>query len=141
MRHRNFIFSLFILIFAGCKTDHSSAENRSGIYQVELTCGEKSDAPSAGVFAIVNANKTKIANVNACDSIGVDAFSGLGIPADALNAVGGWWAGSGDYFYARKGGENEILFYHGVTDEMSEETQPKFQVIAAFRDGSFHFQH
>lgn len=145
MKRRNFVFFSIGLIFVGCKTDQSSADNNAGDFKVELRCEERSgtteDTPAAGVFAVVNTNKTKIANINACDLIEADVYPELGIPTDALMAVGGWWAGSGDYFYAQKGEKNEILFYHGVVDEMSETPRPVYEVIAAFRNGSFHFQH
>ncbi|MCB0609573.1 MAG: hypothetical protein H6562_17890 [Lewinellaceae bacterium] len=143
MRSRIPVFLFIAGLFSGCLSDKPGGENDSEVYKVSLVCesrsGSTEETPAAGVFAIVNANKTKIANVSVCDSLTTANFQDLAIPQDALTAVGGWWAGSGDYFYARRGEENEILFYHGAIDEMSETPSPDYQVIATFSNGKFYF--
>jgi hypothetical protein len=50
-----------------------------------------------------------------------ERYSEMGIPSDALDACGGWYAGGGDYFYVvkRKG---RAVVYQGYQEETQTDT-------------------
>lgn len=144
------LFTLLLILFAlACKTDvqnasgEASSTTESPELNVQLTCeniGSTDETPHFGVYLIVNNSKTKIKEITAtCEAIDASEFANYEIPSEALTAVGGWWAGAGDYFYARRVGENIIVYYAGVDEEMSEPGYP-YEVIATYEKGKFSVQ-
>lgn len=91
---------------------------------VKLTCemisyGEMN--PKAAIYALVRENKIKIGEIvtGSCQLIPPEEYEDFKIPAEALAAAGGWWAGAGDYFYILEA-ETEYVVMKGVLDEMME---------------------
>jgi len=81
---------------------------------------DASGAPKNDVMLVVDGEEQKIGTILACENIGEEDYERYGIPADVPTACGGWWAGGGDYFYARI--ENgEVVVYKGWQDEMQED--------------------
>ncbi len=76
--------------------------------------------PNSQVFIQINDSRIKIADIQACDVIGPDSYAQYDIPADAIAACGGWWAGAGDYFYAVRDGDI-IRVMKGWQDEGQED--------------------
>src|SRR5688572_3025066 len=80
---------------------NSQTENKAG--EAKLVCkslGEDSLAtPHAIVILSVNGQERQIDSTNSCEEIPRSDFARYEIPLNALNAVGGWWAGGGSYFY------------------------------------------
>jgi hypothetical protein len=134
-------FSLFLLA-SNCANDKGRSSKASR-FEVELLCETLSAdeaAPQSAVYAIVNQNKVKIANSSTCAPLSPDTYEDYGIPSNALAAVGGWWAGSGGYFYALEE-DGIIVFYQGTLDEMQEDDEGFFyQKLAKFEDGRFSVQ-
>ncbi|MBI1305148.1 MAG: hypothetical protein GC181_00885 [Bacteroidetes bacterium] len=58
-------------------------------------------------------------------------FADHQIPDTAIAACGGWYAGSGDYFYAIKSG-NEISVYQGWQDEEQEDAGYHYERTRTF---------
>ncbi|OWY20370.1 hypothetical protein C7N43_09710 [Sphingobacteriales bacterium UPWRP_1] len=50
------------------------------------------------------------------EKIEKEKYAAMGIPADAIDACGGWYAGGGDYFYVIKRNGNAVV-YRGYLDE------------------------
>lgn len=143
---KQFLPLLLILFVLGCKQDAKNASEdtatdvESADLNVQLVCediGSTDERPHFGVYLIVNNSKTKIKEIAvACEALDAGNFVNYEIPTEALAAVGGWWAGAGDYFYARKIGEKVIVYYAGVDEAMAEPGYP-YEVIATYENGKF----
>ncbi|NUO01080.1 MAG: hypothetical protein HUU01_10745 [Saprospiraceae bacterium] len=138
------ILFLGILWLAACtadkKTEQDAAEPSPPL-NVQLVCeatSEDPDTPQNGVFMIVNESKTKIANINACDKINPSDYATYDIPKEAIIAVGGWWAGAGDYFYVLRQ-ETSLTVYHAQVDEEQEVEGYRYLPTVSYRDGRFNF--
>lgn len=141
--------TLFLVLFlfgTACQSDSKTANNQkdnqiaSTVISVQLTCediGSTDEAPHFAVYAIVSERKTKLLEVSSgCQVIEEAQFADFQIPNDASAAVGGWWAGTGDYFYAQQNGA-QIKFFHAVADEAQEKPGYDYQEIASYENGKF----
>ena len=134
-----------ILLFTACTTDKKAEQDTSDAQpplNVQLICeaaGEDPDNPQNGVFVIVNESKTKIANINACDQINPSDYATFDIPKEAVVAVGGWWAGAGDYFYVLRQ-DNGLTVYHAQVDEAQEVEGYRYLPSVRYQDGRFSFE-
>ncbi len=108
---------------------------------IQLSCAELEGSETAPAFAVylqVDERKTKIAEINsACNTLAREEMPAYEIPEDAISAIGGWWAGSGDYFYTVAEGE-VIAVYQGYADEMQEEPGYHYQRIATYDGKKFN---
>lgn len=70
---------------------------------VKLVCRDMGTdslgTPHFDVYLSAEGKETKIKSINACAEIAKADYASHEIPADALSACGGWWAGAGDYYY------------------------------------------
>jgi hypothetical protein len=57
------------------------------------------------IFALINGKRIEIDKLSMADDIEVASRQDHKIPAHALAATGGWWAGAGDYIYLTRKGE------------------------------------
>lgn len=137
----------FLLLLAACGSDKPAEEDRSANLgtspplNLQLICetvSESEEDPRSAVYALIDESKVKLAEIAACETIPADQFGQYQIPADAVAAVGGWWAGFGDYVYARRQGETIELFI-GEMGESEEETGVQYRRIAVFSEGQFQF--
>jgi hypothetical protein len=72
--------------------------------------------PHYDVYLSADGKETKIKSINGCAEIVKADYASHEIPADALAACGGWWAGAGDYYYViMKDGKPVV--YEGWQDE------------------------
>lgn len=103
---------------ANAQTTESSVTSGSG--KLILTCesnGTATNVPNNAIYAIADDRKTKIMNITAaCSAVTPENYASYGIPADAIAAIGSWFAGIGDYFYAKQEGD-KIVVYHTVIAE------------------------
>lgn len=132
-----FLGLLLVFAFAQCRQDAPPADQRTteptvtdrgldetsgGDVEIKIltficqTVRDEYDNPHSQVFLQLNNDRIKIADISACDIINGDSFAQYQIPAEALAACGGWWAGAGDYFYAIREG-NHIKVMKGWQDE------------------------
>lgn len=83
--------------------------------------GMDEESPSSAISVNVNGKKTKLTTVSVpVDSYSKENFKEMGIPENALDACGGWWAGAGDYFYL-VATETGVIVFRGWQDEGQED--------------------
>ncbi len=116
-----------------------AGEDAKAQVKANLSCeslGEKDGMPQSAVYATAGEKKAKLATTNTCDSIPRAAYEDHEIPDSAIAAVGGWWAGLGEYFYAIREGEG-IAYYKGWVEERQEEENYHYQKMGGYKDGRF----
>jgi hypothetical protein len=136
-------FTLGTLLFA-CKSDTGGNQSQTETAQpgiapetVKLICqpveepNMEADAPRNEVFLQLGNSKVKIADVLACDVIAPGDYEMHQIPKEALHAVGGWWAGGGDYFYVIVENGNYVV-KQGAVDEMQEDNSYGYKTVVTF---------
>ena len=137
-----YLFCSSILLLAiACRTDEPAPSSDAPILTAQLLCRPQSgseEIPEAAVFLLVADMKIKLGTALNCDTISPSDYGNYDIPASAIAACGGWWAGAGDYFYLTREG-NKILAFQGSIYE--EKTTPgyDYHLIGTFADGKFSF--
>ncbi|MEO7982589.1 MAG: hypothetical protein ABI688_00780 [Bacteroidota bacterium] len=76
--------------------------------------------PHFDVLLSENGTERKIKSINACGEITKAAYKTYTIPAEAIAACGGWWAGAGDYYYVVLRNGKPVVF-EGWQDESQKE--------------------
>ncbi len=79
----------------------------------------EADAPRHEVFLMLGNSKIKVADILNCEILGKDAYEQNQIPATAIAAVGGWWAGAGDYLYIMEENGNYVVKQGATAEEMT----------------------
>lgn len=96
------IWTLILLSFLLLACQSGNGDEPLSLTNVKFQC-EQLDAdptiPKYVVYLAFNQDKISIARSNACTVIEPAEYATYQIPANAQDACGGWWAGSGDYFY------------------------------------------
>lgn len=136
-----------LLLFTACGPDKPAEEDRSAKLgtapplNLQLICetvSESEEDPRSAVYALIDESKVKLAEIAACETIPADQFGQYQIPTDAVAAVGGWWAGFGDYIYARRVGES-IEIFAGEAGESEDNAGTQYRRIAVYSEGQFLF--
>lgn len=133
---KSIIFYLLLFCFS-CQTNPAEigndGQNSTNSIQLvtELADSADENMPKSEVFFEINKSKIKIANILNGEPIVKENYEQYQIPLAAISAVGGWWAGSGDYFYLLLKNEKFIV-YHGVTEEESLNNDYDYLAIATF---------
>lgn len=74
--------------------------------------------PRSQIFLEVNGQEIDLQDAVACEKIEAKDYKTYQIPEAAVDACGGWWAGSGDYFYLIKNtSSNYYQVMHAEVDE------------------------
>lgn len=81
----------------------------------------KNDEPHNDIVLSIDGKDSVIAEILSCDTIEKVRFKEMGIPAEATTAIGGWWAGAGEYFYAYIKDGKAKVFYGWQSEEQTEE--------------------
>jgi hypothetical protein len=76
-------------------------------------------------------SKVKVADVLNCETINPESYEQHQIPLKAISAVGGWWAGGGEYLFVIEEDENYVV-KKGEIFEESEDGNYNYQVIAKY---------
>ncbi|MEL6660074.1 MAG: hypothetical protein AAFY48_06990 [Bacteroidota bacterium] len=123
-----------------CGPDNSEqAARRADWSKVQLICetlSQSDEAPRSAVYALLQESKIKLAEISACDTVVAEDYAQLGIPKDALTAVGSWWAGYGEYIYAIIE-EDALRLYIGGIGEESEAEHPQYAPLARYQGDQF----
>jgi len=133
---------LFALSALAACLNTPAGEGAEEGFSVQLLCqpaSQDESMPQSAVYAIVNQSKVKLASMSACDSIAPASFEDYDIPGAARAAVGGWWAGGGEYLYAIEE-DSAVAFYQGWVEEGQEDDSYHYQKIALFKEGRFDLQ-
>jgi hypothetical protein len=97
-------------------------EVQQSIVEFVTKYNNSDEMPSTLVSVNINDNLYEIKTVTGqMNPLNKEQFAEMEIPNKAIAAIGGWWAGAGDYFYiisSQKGYE----VYHGWQDEMQEDS-------------------
>jgi hypothetical protein len=89
------------------------------------------EIPRHEVFLQMGNSKVKVADILNCEILGKDAYEQNQIPANAIHAVGGWWAGAGDYLYIIEEGGKYVV-KKGFTGEEMENNDFGYKTIMTF---------
>ena len=142
MKFSNPVSVLFFVLctLAACRNPTGNgAEERFSIQLLCQATHQDKLLPQSSVYAIVNHHKVKLASINSCDSIPAASYEDYDIPAEALAAVGGQWAGASDYLYAVR--EDSLLaFYQGWVEEGQEDDTYHYRRIGEFKNGRFNLE-
>ncbi|MCU0348608.1 MAG: hypothetical protein MUC59_16845 [Saprospiraceae bacterium] len=76
------------------------------------------DAPRHEVFLQIGSSKVKVADILNCEILNKESYEQNQIPPTAIAAVGGWWAGAGDYLYLIEEGGNYVVKKGFIGEEM-----------------------
>ncbi|MEK7254927.1 MAG: hypothetical protein AAB316_09295 [Bacteroidota bacterium] len=155
MKNIFFFFVLLSSLIAACRSDTTSGDGQAeksvetpqasetpmGAVlpeTVKLVCQQISDPnaqegapPRHEVFLQLGEELKKIADINNCQPMTRDLFEQHKIPAEALSAVGGWWAGTGDYIYVALEGENYVV-KQGSMDEAQADNSYGYKTVASY---------
>jgi hypothetical protein len=122
-----------LLAFTNCR--RTGSEEAALLQTVTLNCEplEELDGTARfAVYALLDESKVKLAEINSCDYISPDNYATLGIPEDALTAVGGMFEDTGEYLYAQLKAEQLQFFIASVGEEV-----PKFTPLAIYEKKKF----
>ncbi len=121
-----FLFALTAFSPALCKAEPGAYEKTAqgevnASWKFDLTIAEDSDTPRGKVHLLVGSRKVLIFS----DAIGVFSvieradYKSKGVPATALAACSGWWAGQGqDLYVVRR--RKQLIVYIRDLDEQAE---------------------
>ena len=143
-----FIILSSIFLWAACKNEPTKQEpkkqpaaviEQSDTYlfcQPVETTSEESDAPAYEVFLQLAESKWKVADILNCETISPDQYDQHQIPKQAISAVGGWWAGAGDYLYLMDQ-DSQFVVKKGGMDEAQEGVDYNYQEVAKYTKKGF----
>ena len=97
----------FLLILQACTSDSgekkTNPKNDENAPKLSLVCQSEASSmegtPAHSVHLMFNDEKIKLADILACETFNKEDYSKYQMPANALDACGGWSAGGGEYFY------------------------------------------
>jgi len=96
--------------------------------------------PEYAVYLRIGERKTKIAIIaSSCNNLATEELATYQMPSEVLAAIGGWWAGSGDYLYAVLEND-EVVVYQGGADEMQESPGYDYRRIASYNGKEFKLE-
>jgi len=133
---RIYLLLIVAITFVACGADNNDS-GTAVAEKIDLVCenqGEVNNIPTAAVYFLAGDSKVKIAAITVCETIEPEQYADYDIPAEALTAVGGWYAGAGDYLYAVREGE-AVVVYRGMQDEMQEGSGFGYQPLASYAKG------
>ncbi len=119
---------------AGAEADESQLIKQGDVF---LLCQEvkkadtEMDYPAFEVFLQLAESKVKVADVLSCQTITPDQYGRYQIPATAISAAGGWYAGAGDYLYVVEEEDNYVVM-KGEMFEESEDGNYNYRVVAKY---------
>ncbi|MBK7873399.1 MAG: hypothetical protein IPJ74_23410 [Saprospiraceae bacterium] len=133
---KKLIFGILTLCaMAACNLDPKQADSDIMISCEALKSEDVNGMPQNAVYAIIGEQKTKLMDINAaCMQLEPENYGGYGIPADAIAVAWSWFAGLGDYFYAKQEGEKTV-FYHALITEETPKDGIKYEPIATYEGG------
>jgi hypothetical protein len=112
--------------------DETSIKSNATTFSFFITTTTKNENPYSTLYSIINGKKKFTAKVGVgLSKYEKSAYQENGIPKNALDACGGWWAGGGDYFYAIKT-KTGIDVFRGYEEEQDEETGKHWKKIKSY---------
>lgn len=106
---------------------------RTAIHKASLVCtetGEDEDGPHYDVYVQYDSIKHKVGSCNACAPLDLQDYHEYEIPKKARAAVGGWFGGSGNYYYILSTKDDGVKVFAGWQDDQQMGNS----------DSSFHYK-
>lgn len=98
--------------------------------------GASGGMPKNAIYAIVGERKTKLMEItSACMELRSESYAGYGIPSNAVAAIGSWFAGIGDFFYAKQEGSQINVYYSAIGEEGPPAGVHTYYKIATYENG------
>ncbi len=129
--------SLFLLCGCSPSGDQDNAAQPIKLTAERVDNGSGS-TPTSDVYLVVGNEKIKVAEALACDSLTPAQYDQYGIPEEAINALGCFWAGSSDYFYALRT-DGGARVYHGYLGEGMPQDEVVYTPLMELEQGQPHF--
>lgn len=135
-------YSFLVFTLSSCQPATTEQANSTGVgtQDIKLLC-DPIDGQQAGdlyryftVLQVGTVSKS-VVMMAACEAIEPKDYAKHQIPADAISAVGGWSAGSGDYVYAIAV-RDEIVIRRAITDEAQLTQVYPYQDWAIWKAGT-----
>jgi hypothetical protein len=90
---------------------------------------EEFDIPRSEVYIWMGGKDDAfVGRSQACSEINRESYATYDIPENAIDACGGWYAGSGDYYYSIEE-EGTIKVYYGWLDEAEPDSGMHWEVV------------
>lgn len=130
-------YRILIICFAfslwSCEAEKSKeiTPKLSLVCQVEPSNVE--GIPAHSVHLMFNEKKIKLANILACETFQAENFEQHQMPRNTMDAVGGWWAGAGEYFYLYKKSDNSYAVNYGQMYEEKETGKYDYTELIAIK--------
>ena len=109
------------------KNEANTSENAAFI--CEDLGNDAQDVPRHRLLLQVAGVKTLVDTVITCTEIPKTEYKDKEIPANALAACGGWYAGGGDYFYAIEQA-GKVVIFKGWQEEGQEDMSFHWTLLA-----------
>ncbi len=146
MKNIIFVIFLFVAFLVGCTNDPPASKEGTTstptttaidpssikfICETSAQPNTDADAPRHEVFLQMGSSKVKVADILNCEILGKDTYEQNQVPPTAIAAVGGWWAGAGDYLYVIEEDGNYVV-KKGFTGEENANNDFGYKTIMAF---------
>lgn len=86
-------------------------------------------SPLSEIYMEVYGKKIIVDSASVCGDITPEMWETYEIPKDAKAAVGGWWAGAGDYYYLKMDGGDAVVMYGWAAEEAEEKDMYQYKEI------------
>ncbi|OWY26209.1 hypothetical protein C7N43_37505 [Sphingobacteriales bacterium UPWRP_1] len=128
MKFNYFFLAAILLWNAGCQNapktaDTQAPESVAGISLLYENLGEDTlSIPRSVLLLGENGGATALDTLSVTlEKIEKERYAEMGIPADAIDACGGWFAGGGDYFYVVNRNGNAVVYRGYLEEEQTDE--------------------
>ena len=139
-----FVLTIFPLLFS-CQPNKAKKEYQTKVKEaadliqqdeILLLCQpvknpSMPDMPENEVFLQLVESKAKVADVMDCQIITPKNYAQYDIPKNAISAVGGWWAGAGDYLYIAEE-EGNYVIKKAHMEEMQTDTTYIYKEVVKY---------
>ena len=104
----------------------------SAVLRIDLLCEAEGAEAQAGVFAVLEDSKLKIAEMTQCEELSFARFFAHSVPADARAALKGMWYGIPSVLFVRQRADTIFFFQESLQEEY-----PYAHLVAEYRAGNF----
>ncbi len=137
---KKFLVFTFLFSFFSCQNNSPTSVKAP---QLSLVCevgdSNSNEIPFNKVSVVLNGKKHQLANILACEKFSKKDYKNYEIPANAIDACGGWWAGAGEYFYIEKKTSGRYAIMYGQMYEEKETGKYDYTQLAQVKKDKEEF--
>ncbi len=128
------LFLFLIISSQACKNDQTQAQ-KIGVKNVRSIHFDWKNSstdplnPNNAVYLVVNDIEYQIGSTKTCERINKSEFDDFSIPASAVDACGGWWAGSGNYFFINQTEDGKYWIYEATANEKMQSKNFEYETL------------